>query len=84
MSPTLISNNRFTLTLNEQPVGNYNLVLTNLAGQRIFQKKINYTGGNNTQIIELGSSYLGAGIYNLSVIDTKGNYQNFRLLINNQ
>ena len=84
VSPTLISNNRFTLTLNEQPVGNYNLVLTNLAGQRIFQKKINYTGGNNTQIIELGNSYLGAGIYNLSVIETKGNYQNFRLLINNQ
>jgi hypothetical protein len=81
--PTVISNQRFTLALNDQPKGNYQLKITNAAGQQVYQKLINNIGGNNTQVIELGNSPMPTGVYNLSVGGEKGSKQNFRLLITN-
>lgn len=81
VTPTIISNQHFTLSLNEQPVGNYNLLLTNSTGQQVYKKVINNTGLYNTQQINLGNTLLAEGIYNLSVSDAKGNMKNFRLLI---
>jgi hypothetical protein len=81
--PTVISNKRFTITLNDQPAGNYQLLITNAAGQQVYQKMIAYLGGNNTQAVELGNAPMPTGVYNLTVSGLNGSNQNFRLLINN-
>ncbi len=79
--PTVITNQRFTLALNDQPAGNYQLIITNTAGQQVYQKMIKNMGGNNTQVIELGNTAMPTGVYNLSVSGLNGNNQNFKLLI---
>jgi hypothetical protein len=80
--PTIISNRRFTLLLNEQPTGNYQLSITNLAGQQVYQQLLSNIAGNSAQTVDLGNAPMPAGIYNLSVSGLNGGHQNFRLLIN--
>ena len=82
VSPTVIDNHRFTLSLNEQPAGNYGLTLTNSSGQQVYQKMISNVGGNNSQVIDMEKIALPAGVYNLSVSGPNGNKQNFRVIIN--
>jgi hypothetical protein len=81
--PTVIDNKHFTLTLNQQPVGKYNLSLSNVAGQQVFQTSVNNTGLSSTHQIDLSSGVVPKGIYHLSVSDEQGNKKNIRLLINN-
>jgi hypothetical protein len=80
--PTVINNRRFTLLLNEQSTGNYQLTITNSAGQQVYQKLLSNIAGNCPQLVELGNAQLPTGIYNLSVSGLNGRHQNFRLLIN--
>jgi hypothetical protein len=80
--PTVISNRRFTLLLNEQSTGNYQLTITNSAGQQVYQKLLSNIAGNCPQLVELGNAPIPTGIYNLSVSGLNGRHQNFRLLIN--
>jgi hypothetical protein len=80
--PTIISNQQFNLLLTNQPAGNYQLSMTSAAGQQVFQKTINHTGGFNSYLIDLGNSRLATGVYNLSVKGLNEAPQNFRLLIN--
>ena len=82
ISPTVINNHRFTLSLNEQPAGNYGLTLTNSSGQQVYQKMIRNDGGNNSQVIDMEKIALPAGVYNLSVSGPNGNKQNLRMIIN--
>ena len=82
VTPTIISNQCFTLSLTDQPSGNYSLLLTNASGQQIYQKMISNMGGKNSQVIDMGKTTIPAGVYTLSVSDATGNKQNFRLLIN--
>jgi hypothetical protein len=79
--PTVINDKQFTLLLNDQSAGNYRLLLTNAAGQELFQKMISHNGGNNVQPINFGNTVLPSGVYNLSVSGTNTTNQNFRLLI---
>ena len=79
--PTVINNQQFTLMLNGQPSGNYRLLLTNAAGQQVFQKTIANNGANHAERIDLGSAKLASGLYNLTVSGLNGNNQNFRILI---
>jgi len=81
--PTVIDNKHFTLTLNQQPLGKYNLSLSNVAGQQVFQTSINNAGLSSTHQIDLSNGVVPKGIYHLSVTDELGNKQNIRLLINN-
>lgn len=83
VTPTVINNQRFTLSLNDLPAGKYGLLLTNSTGQQVYQKMISNTGGNNTQQVAFGNTFIATGIYNLTVSDAKGNKQNFRLVIKN-
>ncbi len=81
--PTVIDNKHFTLTLNQQPLGKYNLSLSNVAGQQVFQTSVNNAGLSSTHQIDLSNGVVPRGIYHLSVTDELGNKQNIRLLINN-
>ena len=83
VSPTVISNQHFTLSLNDVAAGNYRLMLTDASGREVYQKIITNAGGYNSQQIDLGKTFKAAGVYNLSVSDAKGNGQNFRLVIKN-
>ncbi|CAN5619087.1 hypothetical protein BH11BAC5_BH11BAC5_19770 [soil metagenome] len=81
VTPTVITNNQFTLSLNDMPAGNYKLVLRDAAGITVYQQAIENAGGNNIRQINFGKAFVAAGVYNLSIGDSKGNIQNFRLLI---
>ncbi len=82
VSPTVIDNHCFTLSLNDQPAGNYGLTLTNSSGQQVYQKMIRNDGGNNSRVIDLEKIALPAGVYDLSVSGPNGTKQNFRVIIN--
>jgi hypothetical protein len=79
--PTLITNQQFTITLNNQPAGNYGLSLTDASGKQLFYRKITNSNEYNTQIVNLHKA-VPAGIYNLSITGDKGVRQNFRIVIN--
>jgi len=81
VSPSVISNQRFTLNFNDQPAGDYQLIMINAAGQTVFQKLVSTAGGSNSRVIELGKSTLATGIYNVSVRNAHGAIQNIRLLV---
>ena len=83
VSPTVITDQRFTVSLNGLVAGNYSLLLSNSSGQQVYQKIISNTSGNNAQVIELQKTAAITGIYNLSVTGADGTKQNFRLLIKN-
>jgi hypothetical protein len=80
--PTVISNQQLNLMLTNQPAGNYQLSMTNAAGQQIFQKTINHSGAINDYLIDLGTNRLATGVYNLLVKGLNGDHQNFKLLLN--
>ena len=82
VAPTTINNQQFTLSLNDQPVGKYSLLLTNSIGQRVFEKSITNNGGYNTQQVVFGNIFMAAGVYHLSVSYSNGKKQNFKLIIN--
>ena len=82
VTPTVITNQHFMVSLTDQPAGNYSLLLTSSTGQQVYQKVFKYSGGNNTLEIQLGKASMAAGIYNLSVSDGNGNKHHFRLFIN--
>ena len=83
VTPMFITNQRFTLFLNDVAAGSYDLLLTNTSGQQVYQKIIKNAGGYNSLQIDLGKVYIAAGIYNLSVSNARGVKENFRLVINN-
>jgi hypothetical protein len=80
--PTLITNKQFTLSLSNQPLGNYIVSLTDASGQQVFIKTITNAGGNNKQVITLNKATVPAGVYNLSVSNETGIKQNFRIAFN--
>lgn len=80
-TPTVITNQRFTLSLNNLAEGNYSVLLTNFSGQQVYQKTISNTSANNALMIELQKAAVATDIYNLSVTDADGSKQDFKLLI---
>lgn len=82
VTPTVITNRQFTLSLNDMAAGNYKLILTDAAGRTVYQQVIEHAGGYNSRQVNMGKTFLAAGLYNLSVGDVKGNIQNFRLVFN--
>jgi hypothetical protein len=81
--PTVVDNKRFNLLLNQQNAGDYNLTLSNAAGQQVYHSKIVNTRGNNSYSVDLSNTVLSKGVYHLSVDDENGNIKSFRILINN-
>ncbi len=81
VAPTLITNRHFTLSLYGEAAGNYDLLLTNTAGQQVFHGVIKHLGGDNNREIDFGNTTFAAGIYNLSVSDVAGILHNFKLVI---
>ena len=81
--PTIIDNKHFTLTFNHQALGKYNVSLSNVSGQQVFQTTVSNTGVISTHQIDLSNGVLPKGIYHLSVTNEQGTKQNIQLLINN-
>ena len=81
VAPTVITNRRFTVVLNQSTAGTYTLLLTNVLGQPVLQKIVSHSGGDSSTAIDLGRSNIAAGVYLLSVKDGIGIKEVFRLLI---
>jgi hypothetical protein len=82
ITPTVITNMQFTLSFNNESAGNFRLLLTNAAGQQVYQKTVNSSAGQQ-QLITLPKVAAVTGIYQLSVTDTNGRVQSFKVLIRN-
>jgi hypothetical protein len=80
--PTVITNRQLTLSLNNQPAGNYNLTITDASGQQVFSKTITNPGGTNLQVITLDKAAIAAGIYHLSISNGHSVNQHFRIAFN--
>jgi N-acetylneuraminic acid mutarotase len=65
--PNPATDNSITLNFNDQPKGNYNLLLLNVAGQIVYKNCITHLGGSGSQTMNLGHK-LSNGVYNLKII----------------
>ncbi|MGN6603270.1 MAG: hypothetical protein ACTHK8_12520 [Ginsengibacter sp.] len=76
-----VVNNQISLQMNAQEIGKYHFILYNIAGQNIFSKEANYTGERSLNFKIKGN--LSAGIYQLEIINPKGEKTNLKLKVNN-
>ncbi|MCW3090388.1 MAG: type sorting protein [Ferruginibacter sp.] len=65
--PNPVTGSMINLVMMNQPAGEYQVKLTNIAGQSIFVKSVESNGGNSTESLNTGSK-LPAGIYRLEII----------------
>jgi hypothetical protein len=82
VTPTVIDNQQFTVSLNGAAAGNYDIVLTNLSGQQVYSTTVSNAGGNSAQVIRFQKA-ISSGIYYLTVSGNDGTLQNFRVMIKN-
>jgi hypothetical protein len=71
--PNPITNNQFTLELNNLPIGTYTITLYNKLGQEIIKKLLFYQGGISKKVISI-SKTLSSGIYQLKIKSKDSNF----------
>jgi hypothetical protein len=81
--PTVVADKQFKVSFIGKPAGSYGLVLTNAAGQQVYQTTIVNTGSHYEQKISLQNTALTSGMYNVTVTGADGTSQNYRIVINN-
>lgn len=79
--PNPVKNATVHLAFSNMEEGNYSISLRNSFGQLVYEKKINHTGGNRAEAINL-TKQLASGLYNLEINKgEKGYRETFKLII---
>ncbi len=79
--PNPVKNGIVNLAFNNMAEGNYLVSLRNSFGQLVFEKKINHTGGNRSEVIKLIKK-LADGLYHIEINKEDNGYrETFKLLI---
>ncbi|MFM2359879.1 MAG: hypothetical protein RLY16_1872, partial [Bacteroidota bacterium] len=76
-----VQGSAISLQFNEQGKGNYQIKLSNVAGQQVLNKNLQYAGGNGTQSFAIPAS-LAKGIYHLEIVSPDNTRQVQKIFIN--
>ncbi|MES1215066.1 MAG: T9SS type A sorting domain-containing protein [Bacteroidota bacterium] len=66
--PNPVTNNKFVVQFNQLEAGNYSLQLLDVMGRQVQQRKLNISGENQTQEININPS-ASRGVYMVKIID---------------
>lgn len=73
ISPNPVLNNRVNVIFKNMPIGNYNIKITNVAGQLMYSSQLNVQTVNSTK--NINPEKLAAGIYQAIITDKNGKQQ---------
>jgi hypothetical protein len=68
--PNPVTGSQFRLTFNDNPAGNYTILLTDLAGRALFTKVVNVQGKNQVETVSLRSKP-AQGMYLIKVLSAE-------------
>ena len=81
--PTLVTGKTFTIQMNNQPRGKYNVNVLNNLGQTVYSGVINTSGGNSTHSILLNSAVL-SGVHQVEIKGSNNKRMVEKIVISNK